>query len=551
MHFEVIAQNGAIGGPWPDNRHVGAGWVVSGCTLSLNHGCGVHLAGNASLATGAVVRDSQIINNGQLGMNMGSMSLIERCTIAGNNFAGFSQEWEAGGAKVAGVTNVTFRHCKVYSNNGTGLWSDICSTGVHYLDNLLLNVRGHLHPSPSFSSRMADSPLTRGGASQNSGPGVSHEISSNSTIRGNVACYNGWGKAVWLWGSQLQIQNSAGVLVYNNTVVAGHNNGLVVVQQNRTQCAAKVDLPFHAARDNAFYDNRVYYTTSWGESGGVTDFHPPDPTLELFSKEANNTFYRNTYFINDEPGGGLHWRWADGSESFTQWTTAANRSVKRAGWAVGSRLVTAPVSPSSLVDLCSLDQDWPPLAPTGGATRMKTDDMDSHQLPQAGETTTMKLVLQQALVSLLVCVGVVSCMDALAAHAAAHNTKNEAQEEWNSECSSGLPPAGPLCWINVKVHGARGDGTVDDTAAIAAAITAAATPASPSLGDFACGNAVVFPPGIYMISRSLGLPNRVALQGANGRGVTIRVVASGFVGTCMFHASDGTKSMVKHTSHRN
>ena len=52
----------------------------------------------------------------------------------------------------------------------------------------------------------------------------------------------------------------------------------------------------------------------------------------------------------------------------------------------------------------------------------------------------------------------------------------------------------------------------DDTAAIVAAIAAAGA-YDPKVGEFGCGNTVLFPPGIYMISRTVQLPNRVALQG--------------------------------------
>eukprot|EP01043_Picozoa_sp_COSAG02_P001892 COSAG02_NODE_42_length_46522_cov_109.704478_5_plen_248_part_00 len=235
-----------------------------------------------------------------------------------------------GGVKVAGVSNVTFRHNKVHDNNGTGLWSDICSTHVHYIENVLVN---------------------------NSGPGVSHEISLNSTIRGNIACSNGWGKPHWLWGGQLQVQNSEGVVVSNNSVVVGPTrgtNGITLVQQNRTQCADQIGLPFHAARRNVFLDNRVYYPAAWGVSGGVADFKPVDPALVMFSSEANNTWRGNTYFVSAEErtvGGGEHWEWAAQTENFSGW----RRVSTVVEWATGSVLATAPPD-AVLMEICSLDQ---------------------------------------------------------------------------------------------------------------------------------------------------------------------------------------------------
>eukprot|EP01044_Picomonas_judraskeda_P009784 COSAG03_NODE_1215_length_4536_cov_4.778703_4_plen_240_part_00 len=238
--------------------------------------------------------------------------------------------------KVAGVDNVTFRHNKVHDNNGTGLWSDICSTHVHYIENLLVN---------------------------NSGPGVSHEISLNSTIHGNIACSNGWGKPHWLWGGQLQVQNSEGVVVSNNSVVVGAargTNGMTLVQQNRTQCADQIGLPFHAARRNAFLDNRVYYPAAWGVSGGVGDFQPADPGLVMFSSAANNTWQGNRYFVSADDrraaGGGAHWEWSAGTGNFSEWTGASQVT----GWAAGSVLETVPPE-AVLMEMCSLQQPWPPV----------------------------------------------------------------------------------------------------------------------------------------------------------------------------------------------
>ena len=69
-------------------------WRVIGNTIRLNHGIGVQ---DASL-----IRDNRIVRNGQLGImvSFGSHVLIERNTIAANNYAGFDNSWETGGVKV-------------------------------------------------------------------------------------------------------------------------------------------------------------------------------------------------------------------------------------------------------------------------------------------------------------------------------------------------------------------------------------------------------------------------------------------------------------------
>jgi hypothetical protein len=154
------------------------------------------------------------------------------------------------------------------------------------------------------------------------------------------------------------------------------------------------------------------------------------------------------------------------------------------------------------------------------------------------------LLLQQAIVAIVVYLAISTIR-----HCYWWNTerrrKNQlllatVDDDWQQQVG-GVPS--PLVWINVKDHGAAGDGATDDTASIAAAIAAAAAPPIPKLGDFASGTVVLFPAGIYIISSTLQLPNRVALRGANGRGVTIRASPKHFTGSCMFHASNGTSSM--------
>jgi hypothetical protein len=91
--------------------------------------------------------------------------------------------------------------------------------------------------------------------------------------------------------------------------------------------------------------------------------------------------------------------------------------------------------------------------------------------------------------------------------------------------------------FNVQDFGAVGDGVADDAAAIQAAITAAA-----QVVGGAIGAVVYFPTGTYLIGETIILPNRVGLQGANGRGVTIKPHST-FSDQYMFHANNGTISM--------
>lgn len=91
--------------------------------------------------------------------------------------------------------------------------------------------------------------------------------------------------------------------------------------------------------------------------------------------------------------------------------------------------------------------------------------------------------------------------------------------------------------VSVKDFGAVGDGVANDTVAIEAAIAYAATAQGGAIG-----NSVYFPTGTYLISNTIVMPNRVGLQGANGRGVVIKPHST-FADSYMFHAVNGTSSM--------
>jgi hypothetical protein len=91
--------------------------------------------------------------------------------------------------------------------------------------------------------------------------------------------------------------------------------------------------------------------------------------------------------------------------------------------------------------------------------------------------------------------------------------------------------------FNVLDYGAVGDGVANDTAAIEAAITAASAAVGGSIGAV-----VYFPTGTYLIGSTITLPNRVGLQGANGRGVTIKPHSS-FSDEYMFNANNGVIAM--------
>jgi hypothetical protein len=92
-------------------------------------------------------------------------------------------------------------------------------------------------------------------------------------------------------------------------------------------------------------------------------------------------------------------------------------------------------------------------------------------------------------------------------------------------------------FVSVKDFGAVGDGVADDTVAIQAAIDYISTGKGGQLGAV-----VHFDTGTYLISSRITMPNRVGLQGANGRGTVVKPHST-FADAYMFHAVNGTSSM--------
>lgn len=258
--FANPAQTGAV--QMKPNR----GWLVEDSVLRLNHGAGVNVHDLA------VVRRNVIEGNGQLGLHGSgaeiSQALIEGNEIAYNNYAGYSDGWEAGGFKFAtSARNLTFRNNYVHHNQGPGMWTDYVSEGTVYEGNRV---------------------------EYNASMGIEHEISLGAVIRNNVVRYNGTvGMDAWAFGAQIMVQNSSNVEVYGNVVVvgAGSGDGITVVQQNRVVYGSP-----RPAVDNYIHDNEVWYLGNVGQSGIFADSPTGTaPPLDKQSAWSRNRFDRNIY----------------------------------------------------------------------------------------------------------------------------------------------------------------------------------------------------------------------------------------------------------------
>lgn len=249
--YATAAQEGAI-----DARR-GADWQVIDMTVRWNRGVGLYMGQRMKVLRGAVV------HNGQLGIGgENNGGLVDGVEIAYNNYAGFSAAWEAGGSKFVYSDGLVVRNNCVHHNEGPGLWTDIDNINILYEGNKVF---------------------------RNANDGIKHEISYKAVIRNNIVAENGYGHDIWLWGSQILVQNSSNVEVYGNTVYVApdYGNGLSVIHQER----GTGKYGPRVAYNNNIHDNTVVFLGRNGATGIVVDYDN-----DAFWKENNNTFRANKYF---------------------------------------------------------------------------------------------------------------------------------------------------------------------------------------------------------------------------------------------------------------
>jgi hypothetical protein len=267
------AQMGAIGDQYP-----GDGWIVDQNEVRWNHGAGI-LVSNRS-----VVSNNYVHHNGELGMGgHGDDVIVSGNEIASNNIAGFDAGWEGGGTKFALTNRLTVQNNYSHDNIGLGLWTDTDNINTVYDSNTVVN---------------------------NIGGGISHEISYAAIFKNNILKGNGPPSCSWLWGGQIQIQNSQNVEIYGNTLVisaTGCGNGITLVQQYRGTGAYGPYLTIN----NYVHNNSITHLGGAGASGAVEDYTNPD----VFTTSSNNRFDYNAYHVPNSNQGA--WAW---SNSLRNWS---------------------------------------------------------------------------------------------------------------------------------------------------------------------------------------------------------------------------------------
>ena len=285
--YAIPAQMGAIG-----DQHVGVGWKVENVSSRLNHGAGVRLNGGSAFGC-------DLTRNGQQGVACGGVGChIAHNVIAKNNWAGFSTGWEAGGGKMSRTTGLVVEHNVIHDNLGPGIWTDIDNLHATYRGNLVYN---------------------------NAGDGIKHEISYDAHIVDNVCCLNGRDQDVWLWGSNVLVQNSRNVVVSGNTIVVGrYGNAIGLIQQSRGSGHGPGYGP-HLTYNNLVANNTVVYLASWGKSAGgnaggsagvVADYK----ATGLF-EHGGNRFERNRWHMANVSDA-RRWAWNESKDDFGEWNAA-------------------------------------------------------------------------------------------------------------------------------------------------------------------------------------------------------------------------------------
>jgi Right handed beta helix region len=271
--YAMQIQEGAVEGK--------AGWVVQNNEIRLNKSVG------ARVGQGGQILGNYIHDNGQMGIGTAFGTGLTNITIENNEisyngyWSGIDVFWEGGGTKFAYTDGMIVRGNYSHDNHGWGLWSDIDNINTLYENNVLR---------------------------RNDGGGLSHEISYAATIRNNVFIKNGGLTQSWLFGGQINIQNSRDVQVYGNkldvtgaTTPAGktcqngppcYGNAIGLIQQNRGSGA----FGTYQVRANNVHDNIIMSQDAAGvdaDNGGAADFDNAGMVA------GGNLWSNNTYLMPD------------------------------------------------------------------------------------------------------------------------------------------------------------------------------------------------------------------------------------------------------------
>ena len=259
--FRALAPGGTIRGlvieKFAGHGMNGNDWLVEDNEVRLNHGIGI-------ASSSGVLRHNFVHDNGELGIGSTGTTrsnlLVENNEVSHNNYAGYSADWQAGGAKWVASSHVTVSGNYFHDNGGPGIWFD--------WDNRYIVVE---------NNRIED----------NAREGVLIEASFDAVVRNNQVRRNGFrDKLFWVLGAGILNANSTRVDVYGNTV-ENNLNGI-----GATERGGRGTGPYglRETRDFTVHDNTVRMPT--GFSGFVVTTGD-----KSYYESKGNRFWNNTYFV--------------------------------------------------------------------------------------------------------------------------------------------------------------------------------------------------------------------------------------------------------------
>lgn len=121
---ERYATNAKVGAI---DAHNGLRWHIHHVTVRDSKSAGVRVG------AGAVVSDSRLVHNGQVGITGGDHRpdgsqvpvVIERNQLGFNGEVGYRWSWEAGGVKLTNTVDSVYRQNWAHNNRGGGIWCDL------------------------------------------------------------------------------------------------------------------------------------------------------------------------------------------------------------------------------------------------------------------------------------------------------------------------------------------------------------------------------------------------------------------------------------------
>ena len=274
-HAANPGQTGALSNMGYDN------WTVRNNDLSWAHGVNLSL----SKATGLAIIGNNVHHGGEFGITGSHADLEVRDNeIHHNNTEDFDPRWAAGGMKNAGSVRLVIDGNNVHHNDWSGLWCDQACKNVTYSNN-------RVHHNLKYGIRV--------------------EISDHVKVFGNVVWENGW-VAVHDRGYQqsgVSVLASRDVEVYSNTV-AWNNDGVVVINEQRTKGVGGSDPIFDTVKDVHVHHNTIlatdypgapyHYALAWVKSYDQGNLYDP---------LANNRGYDNMYWYAAPEGSENRYGW--------------------------------------------------------------------------------------------------------------------------------------------------------------------------------------------------------------------------------------------------